>query len=317
MLFRLAREFVYERGKPFANSEFGDFARRDIAIEAKKRLIFLPYELKVKASVGAGNWAAVPWLGFFDPLITESATQGFYVVYLINPQTEEIYLSLNQGATAVYREFGERRGREVLKRRATDMTDRLPEFTSVFSSDPIDLGSQEALPSGYMAGHALGRRYVANGFDRSLFYSDLESMLSAYELLVDRGGTTPLDVMHHESGSRDVEETRRYVLSRRIERSSAVRKGVLEKRRPQCEACGLFPELHYSYSGPLKHTPLDVHHAKAISGLAEGESRRYRIPDDFLVLCPTCHRMIHKQENESDLDQLKSRISFKHLAGPT
>ncbi|NBT32908.1 MAG: DUF3578 domain-containing protein, partial [Rhodobacteraceae bacterium] len=76
-------------------------------------MIFLPYELTVKSSVGAGVWAAVPWLGFFDPLITETAQEGFYFVYLINPQTEEIILSLNQGATAVFNEFTVGIGLEV------------------------------------------------------------------------------------------------------------------------------------------------------------------------------------------------------------
>lgn len=76
-LKRLTREFVYERGKAYGGSEFANWVRRDLAIEAKKYLIFLPHELNVKASVGAGNWAAVPWLAFFDPLITTSATKGF------------------------------------------------------------------------------------------------------------------------------------------------------------------------------------------------------------------------------------------------
>ncbi|RFU12389.1 DUF3578 domain-containing protein, partial [Rhodobacteraceae bacterium W635] len=89
MLARIAQNYVYERAKPFANSSFGSFVRHDVALEAKKKLIFLPYELTVKASVGAGVWAAVPWLAFFDPLVTKSATSGYYVVYLINAQTGE------------------------------------------------------------------------------------------------------------------------------------------------------------------------------------------------------------------------------------
>jgi len=146
--------------------------------------------LKVKASVGAGNWAAVPWLAFFDPLITESATTGFYVVYLINAQTEEIYLSLNQGTTAVYQEFGERSGREVLRRRAIDIAGRVPESARIFDTSEIDLGSNEALPLGYEAGHAFGRKYSVGKIDEKLFYGDLEKILSAYEALIDRGGTT-------------------------------------------------------------------------------------------------------------------------------
>jgi len=103
---------------------------------------------------------------------------------------------------------------------------------------------------------------------------------------------------------------RRYVLSRRIERAPHIRKRVLEKRAPVCESCNLTPTLHYGYQGPLINTPLDVHHVRPLMSLSEGESRRYKIPDDFLVLCPNCHRMIHKQKNTADLDQLKEMVNF-------
>jgi hypothetical protein len=311
MLSRLATEFVAERAKPFAHNELGNFVRRDMALEAKKQVMYLPFDLKIKGSVGAGNWASVPWLVFMDPLITETATKGFYVVYLINPQTEEFYLSLNQGATDIYNDYGEKRGREVLKRRAIDISERIPQYAKRFETDPIDLGSTESLPQGYCAGHAFGRRYKANSIGSDEFSKDLGQMLYAYEALINLGGTTPLDAMQGESNATTVEETRRYVLSRRIERAPNVRPEVLKRRRPVCEACGLDPAVHYGYDGPIKNTPLDVHHSKAISGMAEGESRRYRIPDDFLILCPTCHRLIHKQADAGDIDLLKTKIRFR------
>jgi hypothetical protein len=311
-LSRIAIKYTYERSRPFAGSEFGNFVRHDLSIEAKKRLIFLPYDLKVKASVGAGNWASVPWLGFFDPLITESATRGFYVVYLINAQTEEIFLSMNQGTTAAYQSFGEKKGREHLRRNAVEMAARVASFADRFDVSPIDLGSDDALPLGYMAGHSFGRKYAAKGIDTEKFDRDLETMLGAYSALIDLGGTTPSDVMMEEAQSTSVSESRRYVLSRRIERAPNVRVPVLERRGLVCEGCGLNPKQHYDYQGPVKNIPLDVHHAKPISGMAEGETRRYKIPDDFFVLCPTCHRVIHKQEDTSDLRQLKRRLRFKH-----
>lgn len=312
MLSRLAREFTYERVKPFKGSEFAEYVRKDISQEAKRQLLFLPYELKVKSSVGNGQWASVPWLAFFDPLVTETATKGFYIVYLINPQTEEITLSLNQGTTEVYNDFGTKIGRKVLMRRALDIIDRVPEWAKLFSTDSIDLGSNEALPQGYMAGHAFGRTYHPDTMDQELFNQDLSKMLSAYQELVFRGGTTPSDVMSSQSGSTDIKETRRYVLSQRIERTPGVRKKVLQNRQCKCEACNLDPVLHYGYKGPNHKTPLDVHHSKPIFELAEGEERRYKVPDDFLVLCPTCHRMIHKQDDPSDLETLKKKIKFKH-----
>ncbi|AKS46743.1 protein of unknown function [Octadecabacter temperatus] len=312
-LARLAKEYVYERGKEFSGSEFASFVRHDLALEAKKSTVFLPYDLELKASVGQSKWASVPWLAFFDPLITDTATRGFYVVFLINPQSEEIVLSLNQGTTEVYQEFGENeRGRNVLARRAVEMSERVSDFAKLFDCGKIDLGSDAKLPAGYQAGHAFGRVYNANSIDESVFYRDLEAMLAAYRSLVDRGGRTPIDSMMEEAGSTDIEETRRYVLSRRIERAKNVREKVLNLRGAKCEGCQLDPRIHYGFNGPLKNTPLDVHHAKPIRELSEGETRRYKLPSDFLVLCPTCHRVVHKQEDPSDLMQLRQSIRFTH-----
>jgi len=311
MLSRIAEDYVYERAKPFSDNKFGDFVRKDVAEEAKKTISLWPFDLTVKSSVGAGNWAAVPWLAFFDPLITKSATKGFYVVYLINAQDQIVTLSMNQGTTEVYNEFGRQKGREVLKRRATDMAERIPDYSSQFDRSGIDLGSNDDLPLGYQAGHSFGRTYSLDELKDAQFTNDLELMLKAYRALVDRGGTLPVDFMHEEAGTSDIEETRRYILSRRIERSEKVRREVLSHRKPVCECCGFEPVKDYGYTGPLVNTPLDVHHAKPLNQLAEGETRRYKIPDDFLILCPTCHRMIHKQQNPSDLQALRKKLRFK------
>ncbi|GGX59291.1 hypothetical protein GCM10007385_30460 [Tateyamaria omphalii] len=312
-LLVLANDFAHARAKPFKDSKFGNFVRHDLAIEAKKHLSFWPFDLTVKASVGAGNWAAVPWLAFFDPLVTDGATHGFYVVYLINAQENSITLSMNQGATKVYEEFGKARGLEVLRRRALDISDRVSDFSKKFSNDPIDLGSSADLPAGYEAGHSFGVTYPRQELSESSCIEDLRKMLEAYEALVDRGGVTPIDVMISEFPGVTVEETRRLVLSQRIERSRSVRRAVLAAKKAVCEGCGLDPIEDYRFDGKPLETPLDVHHATPLFQLAEGESKRYRIPDDFLVLCPTCHRMIHKQNDPSDLEALRKKIRFKHM----
>ena len=313
MLGKIARDYANERMKPFSNSDFGNFVRRDVATEAKKQLFGKPYELKLKASVGAGNWAAVPWLAFFDPLETETATKGFYVVYLINPQTRTVTLSMNQGTTAVYKEFGRLNGRQVLQRRALDMAQRVPEYAALFDTGTIDLGSDEDLPSGYIAGHSFGRTYSLSDLNEKVVCDDLEKMLAAYQTLIERGGSTPSDIMYAEANSSNIDETRRYVLSRKIERSGKVCREVLSVRKAVCECCGLDPQIDSNYRGPTINTPLDVHHCAPLQTVSEGQTKRYIVPDDFLVLCPTCHRMIHKQMDTSDVDHLKEQMRFKYL----
>ena len=310
-LSRLATEYTRERAKAFAGSKFGNFVRHDIAIEAKKLLTNWHFDMKVKASVGQGVWASVPWLAFFDPLITDTATKGFYVVYLINPDAQTIILSMNQGTTAIYEEFGQLRGRQVLKRRARDMADRIPKLARLFSEEPIDLGSEAGLPDGYEAGHSFGKVYKVGALTDDGLAADLHQMLLAYVELVNRGGTSPGEVMQEEFGGKGIEETRRYILSRRIERSPKVRKDVLKAKPPVCECCGLDPRRDYDFRGPAHETPLDVHHAAPLHTLEVGETRNYKIPDDFMVLCPNCHRMIHKNGTPSDLASLKQKLRFK------
>lgn len=78
---------------------FGKLVRRDITSLIDAQLQANIY--KVKGSVGAGRWTDVPWIAVFDKRITSSAQRGVYIVYLLNKDTKELYLTLNQGATDV------------------------------------------------------------------------------------------------------------------------------------------------------------------------------------------------------------------------
>jgi hypothetical protein len=84
---------------------------------AVERIIPRGRAYRVKGSVGLGNWSETPWVGVFDPMVTESAQRGFYVVYLFRKDGSGVYLSLNQGTTAVQAE-AKNRYLEVLADRA-------------------------------------------------------------------------------------------------------------------------------------------------------------------------------------------------------
>ncbi len=78
---------------------FGDFVRKEIVEDIKE--IVDQEHYYVKGSVGAGRWTDVPWIAVFDIRITKSAQKGVYIVYLLNKNSKELYLTLNQGATDV------------------------------------------------------------------------------------------------------------------------------------------------------------------------------------------------------------------------
>ncbi len=72
-----------------------------------------------------------------------------------------------------------------------------------------------------------------------------------------------------------------------------------------CMACGLDPIEEY---GENMKGIMEAHHKKPYADIQEGESRTVE-PDDFLILCPTCHRLIHKLDSPDDLDGLKELVN--------
>jgi len=74
-----------------------------------------------------------------------------------------------------------------------------------------------------------------------------------------------------------------------------------------CMGCGLDPAEQY---GNNMAGIIEAHHKNPYSEMAEGEVRTAE-PDDFIILCPTCHRLIHRLSNPDDLDGLKELLSQK------
>lgn len=115
---------------------------------------------KVQGSRGRGRWAETVWVSAFDRLVTETAQRGYYIVYLFKRDGEGVYLSINQGTTAVYEEVGGRRYLGVLQDRATVYAGLLrSEGLDGLEVGPIDLGGGGRLTRGYEAGNVAARYY--------------------------------------------------------------------------------------------------------------------------------------------------------------
>lgn len=72
-----------------------------------------------------------------------------------------------------------------------------------------------------------------------------------------------------------------------------------------CMGCGLDPVEEY---GEQMKGILEAHHKIPWANMEEGQTRIV-IPSDFLILCPNCHRMIHKLKSPDDLDGLKEVLN--------
>jgi 5-methylcytosine-specific restriction enzyme A len=65
----------------FAGNPVAEFIRRDVP-EAIEAVIGDNKRYLVRGSVGQGNWARIPWAAVFDRFVTDTAQDGYYVVYL-------------------------------------------------------------------------------------------------------------------------------------------------------------------------------------------------------------------------------------------
>ena len=71
----------------------------------------------------------------------------------------------------------------------------------------------------------------------------------------------------------------------------------------KCTACGA--DMSETY-GNIGHNYIELHHKIPYSKIKENETRTLT-ENEFCVLCPNCHRMIHKLPDAGDIDLL-SRI---------
>ncbi len=174
----------------YAELSLGSFVRKDIAGQIRKSVDSDTY--LVKGSVGGGRWADVPWVGVFDKRVTTSATKGVYIVYLLNKDTRELYLTLNQGATEAAQSgkvtsdnktsfigitsSSNKKTNEMLENRARAIYDKLGKYENA-ASGIIDTGSKP-----YDSGSIYYKKYTVNSLpDDDILYQDLNDFIQIYK----------------------------------------------------------------------------------------------------------------------------------------
>lgn len=93
------------------------------------------------------------------------------------------------------------------------------------------------------------------------------------------------------------------------ERKPSNRKKILHNffkkhKKLFCEVC--LVETEKKYNLEIEGTILECHHLIPLSEISS--VRRYKF-SDFAILCPTCHRAIHRLDDCSDIDELRSRFN--------
>lgn len=168
---------------------------QDIVSEIEDTLRIDRKRYKVYGSIGKGPMAEIPWVAIFDRTITETATKGYYVVFLFSANMKGFYLSINQGWTY----FGTMiKPTDVTNLNTLEFRERCITATTAFWQKEITVGTNLPLSSiklsgknklarGYELGHIYGKYYDFNRMPTDTqFVNDLRSALNAYEALSNK-----------------------------------------------------------------------------------------------------------------------------------
>jgi 5-methylcytosine-specific restriction enzyme A len=263
----------------------------------------------VVGSPGQGNWAETPWVAVFDPLETETAQEGIYVVYLLRGDGGGLYLSLNQGTTAVLNRVGRTQYLKVLADNAAAYAGLLgPQEVADLFHGPIDLGGTKDLSRGYEAGNVIARYYDRDSLpvsDEDL-NTDLNRLLSLYRVLLEAREAlmeTPAE-RSEESVPRGVEALR-YSWHRRAERNAKLARDAKRFHGHTCTVCGFNFANRY---GEVGQGYIEAHHLTPLASLG-GRPTELDPKTDFTVVCSNCHRMLHRASPPMSPIELSRQLS--------
>lgn len=191
VLTKFKDEYLKASSLVLKDNKFANYTRTD-AIELVENVLQRE-DLKVSISVGQGNWAEIPWIGIFNPEITETATAGIYVVYLFSADMRSVYLCQGQGVTSVKNEFGKGYRSELL-RRSDLIRSRVPDYSSSFNAGEVDLLGTTTLAKSYETAVAYFKHYQLDQLPtEDTLQHDLSKMIGLYDQLVMLGGTDNIE----------------------------------------------------------------------------------------------------------------------------
>lgn len=296
-IIRILGEYPVARDREFAKDELAKFIRDEWTASIKSELPSSRY--LAKASAGQGRWVVAPWLAIFDTLVTDSAQNGFYPVYLTKEDFSGLYLSMNQGVTSVRESHGAAASRALVAR-ARDLQAKLGRVPPGFSTSSIVLGENSR---DYEYGSVFARYYeLQNMPEESELLEHLHSMLDAYLVLVERD-SYPSSSTEREDDEEHFENTAVIRLHKRIERNRKLAAEVKRLQGLKCSACGFVYSDRYQ---GLNTNFIEAHHLTPLSELQKGAIKMDPLKD-FRVLCANCHRMIHRSDCVGDVEDFSRR----------
>jgi 5-methylcytosine-specific restriction enzyme A len=243
-------------------------------------------------SVGQATLAETPWVAIFDRLVTVSAQEGHYIVFLIHSSGEKVDLSLNQGVTQI--RASRRNFLTALRERSIELGHHLDEADLVgLHMGPLDLEGRGQRTRGYEAGSIVSSEFEIDDFphDAALLW-EVQRFLDLYSTVTT--GQTEEDATRASVAPKVAKgnEVRRLAWHLVAEgRNSVIARRAKEIQGYQCQVCGYQPPEELGNSG---RRCIEAHHLTPFQDL--DERPRHLDPErDFAIVCANCHRLLHSE----------------------
>jgi 5-methylcytosine-specific restriction protein A len=267
----------------------------------------------IRGSIGKGDWTHTPWLVLLDPAVTTTVERNYYVVYLLSLGCERLYLAIAQGCTTLKNSVGIPKAKDELARRAVVMRGRSEPFAHRLSPTTMNLNVGATVWRGklYEQGCVLAKEYDARRLPpEAEMVADLSEALDLYARLKREGGWAAEDSMLEEAeedqiANQGLQQSKTYRQHRTVERDPGHAKLVKKKQGTRCRACDL--EMSEVF-GNFAEGICDAHHLVPLATLEQGTTVTFDPIKDFAVLCPSCHRAIHRTDDPSDLSALRRAL---------
>lgn len=282
---------------------------RDLANEAHIPSLYI-----IKGSIGKGNIAAIPHVCIMDKDITTSPRHGYYIVYLVHPKKQKIFLSFNQGFTEYTTKYGEKKGSLLILENARKAQKYL-RSTQGFIKAELPWGKASGLAKGYMNGNICYKEYSISTFPEDLdLIRDLNNMIGLYRELKGMIGNSMINIedvrsedeyqdeVQRKGEEQTEEEEKPYLRKSTVPaglskdsypRDPKVASRAIEKANYQCEN----DPSHHTFPSKFGHKFAEAHH---LIPLEYYEKFEYDIDivQNIISLCPTCHRAFHHSESD-------------------
>jgi 5-methylcytosine-specific restriction protein A len=308
---KVGAEFITERQNEYADNALASLIRKEWPDSFYNAFPGYSTVIKAKASAGAGQWNAAPFMAFLDPRITTSPQSGYYPVILYERGFKSFCLVMAQGADSLKSTYGTKSALPILKSRALAIRTRAPKWEKygfiegpfqTYSRGNSHLGRDADDP--WAVSVAFGKRYfLDNPPTLSAFLKDIQAILELYESISKSIGKKFIEqdqiaeqlALSGELPKVDasgIDGAIRIYYHKKTEsrqRNSKLAKDIKAELGSTCQGCGITLSSVY---GNIGTDFVEAHHLTPLS-LAPKEGAQLTVKD-FAVLCPTCHRIIHK-----------------------